>query len=242
MSGATRDVGSGRQGRSGPPFKIFISHSSEDIEGKLFVYDLLNGSRFSPDFYPLDNPGPPHANRIAERVASSVSLFVMLSDPMAKRSHTRAWVGFEVGVAAMNNIPVVVIESEGVIVDLPVPGATHYIRRPGKLPKPIPPEWVKLLTTGGMLKEIELTNEATTLGGKLLEGLANIAASGYDVTRLFKKAVCEAANCRAAFWVPDSLFGAKRVPCPTCRYRNASFRVSLMEFSERLQQQSDKTV
>lgn len=215
--------------------RVFVSHSSRDREGRLFVHDLFDGSRFRPDFYPVRNDGPPHARPIAGRIASSASLFLLLSKDLASRTHTRAWVGFEVGIATAHDIPVVVVEPDGQQIDLPIPGATHYIRRPKELRMPLSPEWVKLLTTGGMLKESEPTSRETTLGGRILEALSNAAASGYDVTHLFKKAVCEAPNCRSPFWVPDSIFGSQRVPCPTCRHLNASFRVSLLELAEDVQ-------
>jgi len=220
--------------------KIFVSHSRVDAEGRLFVHDLFLGSAFQPDFYPLENAGPPHAIPIRDRIVASASLFLVLSTPMVEKDHTRAWVGYEVGIAADRGLPVVVIEAEGSPVNLHVPGATHYIRRPKSVLDGLSPAWKHLVKTAGHLVESEWVAEAETFGGKLLEFLYNAATIDMDTSGLFKRVTCDHADCGARFYVPDELYGGSRLPCPSCRREVASARVKLAEFSEKALRESEK--
>jgi hypothetical protein len=213
--------------------RIFVSHSRDDVEGRLFVHDLFLKSGFAPDFYPLENKGPPHAEPIRDRIREATSVFVLLSPPMAERRHTRAWVGYEVGIAAERGLPVVVIEPEGGHVNLPVPGATHYLRRPQSALGGLSPAWRHIAKTGGLLVDREWSADAETLGEKVLEFLYNAATADKDTSGLFTRAICEFKDCRSRFYVPDSLFGSDRVPCPSCRTEVASLRVQLAEMTEK---------
>lgn len=214
--------------------RVFISHSRHDDQGRLFVSDLFRGSGFEPDFYPLENKGPPHAEQIRNRIRLSTSIFVVLSDLMLgeNRKHTRAWVGYEVGIATERNMPVVVVEPEGVKIDLPVPGATHYIRRPRNALDGLSAAWKHLAKTAGLLVESESSWDAETPGEKILEFLYNVATADFDTSGLFKRAKCEYTDCLSRFYVPDGLFGSARIPCPSCRTEVASFRVKMLELSK----------
>jgi len=211
---------------------VFVSHSRFDDEGRLFIHDLFRGSKFHPDFYPLENPGPPHALPIRDRVARAASLFLVLSPPMVEKPHTRAWVGYEVGIAADRGIPVVVIEPEGTVVDLHVPGATHYIRRPHGVLDGLSPAWKHIAASAGDLVDSEPASGADAVGEKILEFLYNVANADKDSSGLFTRVRCDHADCRTPFYVPDGLYGAARIPCPSRRRTVASLRVKLVELSE----------
>lgn len=160
-------------------------------------------------------------------------MFVVLSPPMVEQPHTRAWVGYEVGVAADLDLPVVVIEPEGTTVPLHLPGATHYIRRPKSVLDGLSPAWKHLAKTAGRLVDREWVAEAETLGEKIWEFLYNAATADMDTSGLFKRAVCDHPDCKSRFYVPDDLYGGTRIPCPICRRDVASFRVKLSELSEK---------
>lgn len=216
---------------------VFVTHSRYDEEGRLFTHELFQGSGFAPDFYPLRNNGPPHAEQVRDRIRKATSVFVVLSPEMIgpKRTHTRAWVGYEVGIATERGLPVVVVEPEGKDIYLPVPGATHYIRRRRSVLDGLSPAWKHLARTGGLLVERDWATDAETTGEKILEFLYNVAAAEMDTSGLFKRVTCEYPECRSRFYAPDSLFGAERIPCPSCRKEVASFRVKLTDLAQAAQ-------
>lgn len=209
--------------------RVFVSHSRRDKEGRLFVRDLLQGSPFEPDFYPLSNTGPPHAGPIRKRIANSTSIFVVLSPQMIEQDHTRAWVAYEIGVAAGLELPVVVIEPEGADIPLKVPGATHYLRRPKDAATGLSPAWKHIARTAGRLSPSPRKEGAETLPNMIWEALYNVVAAERDSSGLFSRVVCEATDCRIPFYAPDELFGSERIPCPVCRRPIASLRVKMTE-------------
>ena len=135
-----------------PP--VFVSHSQDDKEGQLFIHHLLarEGAEVRPIFYSADKPTAPHADPIRSAIRKATAVWVLLSPPMVERSHTRAWVGYEVGIACERGIPVVVIEPAATRVDLPVPGSTVYLQRPPLIGDATGREWTELIRNAGKLK------------------------------------------------------------------------------------------
>ena len=158
---------------------------------------------------------------------------------MVRSKHTRAWVGYEVGIASERNLPVVVIEPEAKRVELPVPGATVYLQRPKTAVAATGTEWRVLCETGGDLKPHEWEESDGTFWGGILTFLGNAALSSGDSTGAFYSVGCENAHCRARFFAPQSLHTAKRHPCPSCRLEVAHWRVGLNEYLDKRSQEAN---
>ena len=114
--------------------RIFISHSKDDDEGRKFFDKFLASVEHQGYWYSWEGPTPPHAQTLIEAIKASESMFVILSRPM-ENPQTRSWVGYEVGVAAALKKKVWVFESEGSMIDVPVPFVTGYIQYPKVIPK-----------------------------------------------------------------------------------------------------------
>lgn len=222
-----------------PP--VFISHSQEDKEGQLFIHHLLarEGAEFRPVFYSADKPRAPHADPIRLAIREARAVWVLLSPPMVERSHTRAWVGYEVGIACERGIPVVVIEPATTPVDLPVPGATVYLQRPALIGDATGQEWVELIRTGGKLEPYKWEEpETEKWGDKILTFLGNAALSSGDSTGAFYNVRCDFEGCRAGFFASASLHRSKRHPCPSCRREVVHWLLRFREETEKLLQAS----
>jgi hypothetical protein len=222
---------------SADPPRIFVSHSRRDVDGKLFLFTLLNASysEFRPYFYGDENPEPPHAEKIRTEIGKSAALFVLLSPWMTKSAHTRSWVPYEVGIAAARNLPVVVIEPNESVVNLPVPGATHYLRR-STVAEKLEPFWRIVASTACRLSPSEPAEFGEGFWDNVLAFLATAATMDLDSTGLFHVVTCEAGNCRAKFWVPNSLHQSATHPCPACRREVASMRVRAMGLVDRAEE------
>jgi hypothetical protein len=221
---------------------VFVSHSQHDAEGQLFLHNVFNQptSKFRPLFYSVEGPKPPHAESIRSQIRSSVALFVLLSSPMTKSDYTRSWIGFEVGIAAERNLPVVVIEPDvNPAVNLPVPGTTHYIRRPKTAASIGVPLWRTVAETACQPQEREELPYTGKLGPDILAGLANMFMDGVDGTGEFHRTTCHNDGCRSSFWVPMSLYTYGRFPCPVCRNDTASLVAQLTEMA--LEAEKNKT-
>lgn len=115
---------------------IFVSHSREDSEGRLYFDKLFASSHHKLYWYSWEGPRPPHALTLRKAIAQSASVFVVLSPEMDK-PQTRSWVGYEVGIASGLNKNVWVFEKAGAWtqpVDVPVPFVSGYVQRFEQLP------------------------------------------------------------------------------------------------------------
>lgn len=215
--------------------QVFISHSRHDEEGATFLLHAFNGSKFSPFFYSVRHPDPPHARPIRDSIRGSAALFVLLSEHVRDRDYTRAWVGYEVGVAsAAESIPVVVVEPENSRIDIQVPGATHYVQRPTSAIGGLPKIWEFVAETACHLEPSKRAESDGTLGDNVLTFLYNASTADKDASGNFTRVTCKRDHCRATFWAPSRLYDSARLPCPSCRTPNASFMVGLQELSHSL--------
>ncbi len=156
---------------------------------------------------------------------------------MVESPFTRAWVGYEVGIASQLNLPVVVIEPEANSVSLPVPGATVYLQRPDSANEAVGGAWSTLVNTGGDLKPYAWEEGDGTFWGGVLTFLANASHSSGDSSGNFYSVECESGTCKARFFAPNDLHRNKRHPCPSCRAEVAHFNVRAMEY---LQAEAEK--
>jgi hypothetical protein len=220
---------------------IFVCHSRRDDEGRLFLHDLLSlaHSQFRPDFYSLDHPVAPHAEPVRDRIRRASALFVLLSAHMLKIPHTRSWVGYEVGIAAELNLPVVVFEPKDSHVDLPVPGATHYLQRPASAAGLLGGAWKVVVETACHLEPTERMEFTEKWSDNILAFLYNASTGDLDSTGAFHRATCRYTDCRSRFYVPEELYQSESFPCPCCRTEVQSFRVGLMELSDKLAERAN---
>ena len=212
---------------------VFVTHSRADTEGQAFLFHLFNQptSRFRPYFYSADRPSPPHAEPIRTKIREANALFVLLSEPMVKNPYTKAWVGYEVGIASERNLPVVVVDPESSPVDLPVPGSTVYLQRPDKATGGWSELWKVVAETACHLVPSNPEKFPGTFWGDFLALMYNMAVSDQDSTGQFHRIACGYEHCRSRFYVPETLYQLKPVPCPSCRKPTASTRVQLTEFA-----------
>lgn len=220
--------------KPGEPSWVFVAHSQRDAEGQHFLYRVFNQStsRFRPYFYSADNPTPPHAEKVRESIRKAKALIVLLSQPMLDRQHTRAWVGYEVGIASELQLPVIVVDPETAPVELPVPGATIYTQRPAGTTGTLDPIWKVLAETAGHLQPHADTEKVGEFWPDLLAALHDFGMAQRDSTELFHWVTCDFTSCQSRFFVPFALYEANRHPCPSCRTENKSWRVDMAEFIE----------
>jgi hypothetical protein len=177
--------------------KVFVSHSAHDANGKEFLQALFGSVSHKAFFYSWEGPRAPHTDELKEKIAESDSVFVLLS-PHIEQSHTAAWVTFEVGIAVGMAKPIWVIEhlmnpGREEHTDVPIPGVTGYIERPGSLPNLQTEPYYSLVASAG------------TRTPKGPDG------------RELRKISCLNDACRASYFV---YFEPPAIYCPVCRKRN----------------------
>lgn len=199
---------------------IFVSHSRLDLEGQAFLGHVYNlpGSMYRPVFYSILGAAAPHAKSIISHLEDSAALVVLLSREMVNRTHTLAWVGFEVGVAAHRAIPVVVVEPvEGGPFNLPVPGVSHYIRRTRTADNVTKTAWAGLATESYDPVEDERWDATgEPVGTRFMAWLYNLSITARSIGGRFTIFVCDNIECSARYFVENSILGAP-FSCPSCR-------------------------
>jgi hypothetical protein len=222
---------------------VFVSHSRTDVEGQAFLGHVYNlpGSIYRPVFYSILGPVAPHAKSIIEHLEDAAALVVLLSRDMVARSHTRAWVGFEVGVAAHRAVPVIVVEPiEGAPFDLPVPGVTHYIRRAKTAEGIAKTAWADLAKESYDPVEDEpwdATGERA--GTRFMAWLYNLSLTTRSVGGKFTIFVCTNGECRARYFVENSILSGV-FHCPSCRRQTATPMVGVQRDLEKLAEEASK--
>ena len=222
-----------------PP--VFVSHSRDDKEGQLFIHHLLarEGAEVRPIFYSADKPKSPHADPIRSAIREATAVWVLLSPQMIERSHTRAWVWYEVGIACERGIPVVVIEPATTCVDLPAPGSTVYLQRPSLIGDATGREWAELIRNAGKLEPYTWEKpETQKWGDMILTFLGDAAKASKDSTGAFYNVRCDFEGCRAGFFASASLHTSKGHPCPSCRREVVHWLLEFREETEKLMQAS----
>lgn len=209
---------------------VFVSHSRVDLEGQAFLGHVYNlpGAVYRPVFYSVLGPVAPHAKSIIEHLEQAAALIVLLSQDMVDRPHTRAWVGFEVGVAAHRAIPVVAVEpkTDGPY-NLPVPGVTHYIRRPKTAAGIGKTAWAGLATESYDPVEDEpwdATGEPA--GTRFMAWLYNLSLTTRSVGGKFTIFACTHKECSARYFVENSILN-EPFHCPSCRQETMTAMVGI---------------
>lgn len=171
-------------------------------------------------------------------------------------NHTRAWVGYEVGIASQLGQPVVVIEPENHRVDLPVPGATHYIQRPAEARENMSPLWKAVAASacsfsGPKIEGDPLDGSRPKRGapkpGDVVGYLDFDTMNGLNFPPIvdavesmgiFTRIRCPERQCFAPFMVQTALLERDNFPCPSCRHDVTSLRAKALQALER---RPDKT-
>jgi hypothetical protein len=115
--------------RPGPLLRqVFLSHSRAD--GRLRFFEracVIAGVALRE--MELEDPVFPPWRSIRREIYSSQILFVSLSEPLARIDyrHSQNWIDYEVGLACGRNMPIWVFQPAEVVIDFPVPYATHTV-------------------------------------------------------------------------------------------------------------------
>ena len=106
--------------------QIFVSHSKEDKDIRLFFGDIFGKTRVEDRFIEYEKYQPPAWNYIQQEIAKSVALFVLLGQNVQRLAHTQVWIGSETG-AVPSGKEVWVFEHLQQICDVPIPNVHHYM-------------------------------------------------------------------------------------------------------------------
>ena len=184
---------------------IFMSHSRNDERGRKFFDTLFAATPHEAYWYSFEGPAPPHGPSIYNAIKreSTVAMFVVLS-PEMDNEHTRAWVGYEVGLATALNKYIFVFEheDENVNVNVPVPNLSGYFLYPTKLERKDEGPFLPLITF---------------LGDTLDDSRINALALQMKIQSKFSHYVsCYYENCKA----PYTVYTKEKLTsfnCPVCR-------------------------
>jgi hypothetical protein len=218
---------------SGPPEKVFVSHSKDDLEGQHFIQSVfdLEESRFRPTFYTIIGVKPPHAQSLRDHIRGSKALFVLLSKKM-EGSWTRSWVGFEVGIAMQQGIPIIAVELENSTpVGVPVPGVTHYATR-SERPRALAGTFWSAVARTACIEPPKVPRQPREgFWGPVFDFMEFISENEFAVEGRFQKSTCKHDDCKAEFFTPKDLHDSKFY-CPVCRRLTWGLTVQLMELAE----------
>ncbi len=110
--------------------KVFISHSSQDVELVSNVASMLKNIGDEPlimEYAPKgDETAPPYA-RIREYMRAADHVMLFKTDNAIRTDYTRNWIIFEVGLAAELNKRLFVLEGKGPPIEFPIPYLTDYM-------------------------------------------------------------------------------------------------------------------
>jgi DNA-directed RNA polymerase subunit RPC12/RpoP len=123
--------------------QIFVSHSAKDEELVSFLSRAFASTQVKGVFEEFEAilKGPANAARIANDIRQSNAVFVLLSNTVEQLKHTRDWVGWEGGAAAITaletNKDVWVLEpvTDMDKLSIVVPHFRHYVGFDPKEPK-----------------------------------------------------------------------------------------------------------
>lgn len=118
-----------------PMSQIFVSHSSKDTELVSFLSKVFAATQVKAVFEEFEAilKGPANAHRIVNDIRQSDAVFVLLGKNVEALKHTRDWVGWESGVAAVTaletNKDVWVLESVAEMdgLSIVIPHLRHYV-------------------------------------------------------------------------------------------------------------------
>lgn len=214
--------------------KIFVSHSKDDLEGQNFLHAVfsLEDSRFRPFFYAVAGPKAPRARTLRDHIRESKALFVLLSEKM-NNPHTISWLGFEIGLATQQGLPIVVIEPDyRAPIPIPVPSTTHYTLRP-KLPRSLSGTiWAAIGRTACIEPAALPKTPREGFWGGLADFLEFVAEKTFAVEGRFQRAQCRHEDCRAEFFVPTLMIQEKYF-CPVCRRKTWGIMAELADAARR---------
>ncbi|MDE1820848.1 MAG: hypothetical protein KGJ23_13670 [Euryarchaeota archaeon] len=125
--------------------------------------------------------------------------------------------GFEVGAAAMLNLPVFVIEPSNHPVDFPVPGVTHYAQRSAESDGIGTTFWASVATGSFDAKDPDhwdASNEDWWT--KAAAFFYNLGQKYTSLNGRFERFTCPNDDCQSPYFIESGL-SSKAFPCPACR-------------------------
>jgi len=174
---------------------FFMSHSKGDKRGRLFFDQIFASTHHQAYWYSFEGPVPPHASSIKTAIKQSCAMFVILSEKM-DNNHTRAWVGYEVGLMAGRDLTTWVFEYVDDDVNVPVPFVSGFLQYTKKLEKKNQGIYLKLINALGGFG----TDDGENLMAEVMGTLSNIS--------------CPYEDCIA----PYSIYNlSKEFDCPVCK-------------------------
>ena len=106
--------------------QIFISHSKEDKDIRVFFGDIFGKTKVEARFVEYEKYQPPAWNYIQQEINKSATLFVLLGRNVQQLAHTQVWIGSETGAVPPGK-EVWVFEHLEQICDVPIPNVHHYM-------------------------------------------------------------------------------------------------------------------
>jgi len=186
--------------------QVFASHSKDDEEGRAYFDRLFASSGGNSIYwYAWEGPEPPHAQTLRKAIGESASVAVILS-PKMDNPYTRAWVGYEVGLAHGLGKNVWVFERSDQLVELPVPHVTAYVQRFESLPKKRIFPFFQYAATAG--------TEVFGDRGRVVKPEGVPSGPTKESSTYFTSASCAYEDCRAFY---HSYVYAAAFKCPVCR-------------------------
>jgi hypothetical protein len=199
-------------------FKIFITHSRKDSEGKDFFQKIFSQSYSAGFWYSDHTYDPPHHERIINVMRGCSSVFVLLSEEM-QNPHTSSWVSYEVGAAKALGKNVWVFENpEKPAINILVPGADAYVQRPSTIDDIEKFGYMEVVNQGGMILPRNIIRVAQP--GKPAKQV--LVGNPFDSGK-FEHIVfiaCAYKSCKQRYFCA-TLKGVNEYLCPSCRRRLA---------------------
>ena len=195
-------------------YRIFITHSQADTEGKEFFQKIFSQTNTAGFWYSDHKIVPPHSEKIINTMRMCSSVFVILS-PEMENPYTTSWVSFEIGVAKALGKNVWVFENpERPENNVLVPGADAYIHRPAKINNVEDYGYMKIINTGGIILPKSMSQIRVTVGHAkpvLINNVLDPNQFGH-----IGNVTCGNKKCKQSFF-RATLKGFDSYKCPACR-------------------------
>ncbi len=184
--------------------KVFISHSSQDVQLVSNVAAMLKNIGDEPlimEYAPKgDETAPPYA-RIREYMRAADHVMLFKTDNAIRTGYTRNWINFEVGLAAELNKRLFVLEGKGPPIEFPIPYLTDYM----------------VLEPDKVADILRLQTVAKKVSGEDSEGGAD--ASAFGLLLLFVPPLAILLALVAAIY--GAIYGPINIQCDRC---NSNYR------------------
>lgn len=204
--------------------KIFISHSSKDIESINFFNTMFSTLNVSAIYEEYDQTEGKHINnqKIKKDIEDSIAVFVLLDKQIENLKHTRDWIAWETGVAKGLNKKVFVFEKTQDYgkIGIVIPHLDHFI-----VYDPTNINWRNYLKP--IIQSFDDTNKINTIALSSATGLAlsddkwtgGLIGLGIGLILTNKKnqpygQSVQCSKCHSTYFIHVS--NGQHFRCPTC--------------------------